>query len=66
MTDPEQNQPVIVIEPCIAITLKEWQRMNQRIGYLEGVWIGIKELCHPVTQDTIDKRYAEICGEVKQ
>lgn len=50
----------------IAIPLKEWQRMNQRIGYLEGVWLGIKEQFQPATQESIDKRYAEICGEVQQ
>jgi hypothetical protein len=48
----------------IAIPLKEWQRMNQRIGYLEGVWLGIKEQFQPAAQGNIDKRYAEICGEL--
>lgn len=52
-------------EPVIAIPLKEWERMNRRIGFLEGVWIGLKRDADPTELvAAIDARYAEICGEV--
>ena len=60
---PSEQPPIDISRAAIAVPLAEWQRMNQRIGFLEGVWIGIKtELAKDVVAN-VDKRYAEICGE---
>ena len=52
-------------EPCIAVPLKEWERMNRRIGFLEAIWMNFNPEISEETIDRINKRYAEICGEVK-
>jgi hypothetical protein len=57
------NKPE-VDEPCIAVPLKEWQRINRKIGFWEGVWIGVGPEVSDTLIEAVNKRYAEICGEV--
>ena len=48
---------------AIAVPRTEWERLNQRVGFLEGVWNIVREF--DAVSDIAgqaEKRYAEICN----
>jgi len=58
------EQPAIDISrAAVSVPVCELSKLNQRIGFLEGVWLSIKSEMGKEIVQAVDDRYKQICGK---
>lgn len=60
---PSEQPQIDISRNAVSVPLCELSRLNQRIGFLEGVWLSIKSEMGTELVQAVDERYKQICGK---
>ena len=60
---PSEQPEIDISRAAVLVPLCELSRLNKRIGFLEGVWLVIKNDINTEIAQNVDERYKEICGK---
>jgi hypothetical protein len=63
---PSEQPAVDISRAAVPVPLFELSKLNQRIGFLEGVWLSIKSEMGKEIVQNVDERYKQICGRDPQ